>query len=316
MAKTKENKEEQLELVIEESKSEKDSANAKKEGDDTVQVTKKADVVDEDEAGKKLKEVQDRLTAADKERDELRIKNQNLQKQQSESNTRAETAEARQIRTQKEQIENFAASAEFALTSAKREYKAALEAGNSELATDLAEKISDAKFDVRKAADHKAQFENWEKQQEEIAKRPKAQEFPASVTKWMNDNPEYKTNPKFRAEADGAHATALALGYGFGSSAYIDFVDGRVKKKDEAKVVVNKEEDTRTVSAPPSRSTGESRERDSNDGEKITIPKSIMPRLEEYARINNMTPAEYAKGLKEDGNLQSFIDGTLFKERS
>ncbi len=178
-------------------------------------------------------------------------------KERQEANAKASHAEGRAATTQEEAINNALAASDEALVSHRAAYKAALEAGDSEKAVEAQEKFTEAKYLNSELKKQKVVVERWKKDQEELAKRPKETQLPPSVQAWIARNPKYNSDTDYRDEADAAHDVAIRKGYGFGSPAYIEFIDKRLEKMFPVEKLLS-ENDTKpekpiSYSAPPNR---------------------------------------------------------------
>lgn len=231
--------------------------------------------VEENDVEKKLKELQEKLTKSDEARKLSEDKASRLEKERSEANVKAQKAEGKAASTQKEAIIQALAASEDSLIVHRAAYKAALESADSDKAVEAQEKFSEAKYLNSELKKNKIAFETWEKQQEEEAKRPKEVSLPPSVQDWINKNPRYNSDQEFKIEADTAHDAAIRRGYGFGTTAYIKFIDDRLEKmfpeekldsEQDKKPGEDKNKREASYSAPPNR--GGSSEDNNNTGSK------------------------------------------------
>lgn len=263
----------------------------------------KAEKVEENDTDKKIKELQGQI---DKERAESKASRERadrLERERSEANAKAEKAEKSATISQKDAIVQALAASEEALVVHRAAYKAALEAGDSAAVVEAQEKLAEAKYansDIKKA---KGSFEQWEKQQEELAKQPKVAPQTPETTAWIGRNPRFETDAEFKSEATAAHYAAINKGYRPDSSAYFEFIDKRVaqvlgetKKQDE--VVI--EEPKKVIkeasySAPPSRGSGG--DSGSSGGKK---QYRLTAEQAEAAEFMNMTTVQYAEFLEAE----------------
>lgn len=255
---------------------------------------------------KKLKDLQDRLLKTEEDRkkeSELRKladeRSERLERESREHEDKAKRAENKAAITQKEAINQSVASSQAAIEAAEVELENALAETDAKKVVSAQKKLSQATYVHEKVKDQQAAYSVWEKQQEEAAKQPKVQQLPQSVQNWIDRNPKYKTDPDFKAEADGAHDVALKRGYAFGSSAYLNFIDSRVKQIFDTKNDEDAEEEvqTRRPSAPPNRGGSNSSD-DDNDGDDIdTRVKKVKltAAQREAAKFSGMSEVEYAK---------------------
>jgi hypothetical protein len=251
----------------------------------------------ESDAEKRVKELTEQIAKLDAEKNSANERAERLEKERAAEAAKAQGAEKKAATTQKDALYQAITSAEQAIIAQRKEYKLALEAGDSDRVVEAQEKLSEAVYVQSELKRNKAQFDQWEKQQEEAAKQPKETKLPPSVNQWIARNPKYNSDPEFKVEADSAHDAAVRYGYAFGSPAYIEFLDKRIDKifgKEDAAVADDppKKERDASYSAPPSRGSSSDV---STGGKKIY---KLTPEEREAAGFMNMTEIEYAK-LKE-----------------
>lgn len=316
MAKDKDKAQKELELEEKNKQKAEDS-----DGQEEVVVVSDEDNSDKDVKGqdieKTLKDLQDRIAKSDEERKKdqearkfAEDRAERLERERGEHEEKAKKAENRAALTQKEAIAQSLVSSQQIIESAESDLEAALGEGDAKKVVAAQKKLSEATYmnaDLRK---QKSQYDAWEKQQEELAKQPKVQQLPPSVQNWIDKNPRYKSDPEFKAEADGAHDVAVRRGYAFGSSAYLSFIDSRMKqifaedkvddKDDDDK---DDERDNKRYSAPPNRG-GSSSDDDDDDDDTDTRAKRKVYKLtaaqREAAKISNMTELQYAQFLEAE----------------
>lgn len=288
----KKDKEQQKEFELEDNKKTQDTDGAEEVVVDSVQDKQETKV--ESDAEKRVKELQDQIAKVDAEKKLAVERADRLEKERSEATTKAQQAEGKAALTQKEAINQALSSAEKSLESYRKEYKAALEAGDSDKVVEAQERLSEAVYLQSELKKNKASFEQWEKQQEEISKQPKEARLPPSVQEWVARNPKYNSDTVFKAEADSAHDAALRRGYQFGSPAYIEFIDKRIEKvfseekvKEDAAPAKKEKEDS--FSAPPSRGTSSG-----DDFSPRDVKLKISPEEAEAAELAHMSTSLYA----------------------
>ncbi len=285
----------QIDLELEDNKKAEDT-NEKTEV--IVSGKEDKDIKSENDIEKRLMELQEKLTAESAARKLADEKAARLEKESHEANAKATQAEGKAAITQKDAILNALASSEESLNTHRAAYKAALEAGDSEKAVESQEKFTEAKYLNSELKKQKVSFEQWEKQQEELAKRPKEVSLPPSVQEWINRNPKYTSDSEFKAEADSAHDSAIRRGYGFGTQAYMEFIDKRLEKIFQKNDLpsgedVKPKKDV-SYSAPPNRgSAGEGG--NTGGGKKYKLTAEQV----EAADICGMTPLQYAEALEK-----------------
>lgn len=286
------NKEIQVELELED----KDKNEQLSQNDETV--TDDASTK-EDDAQKKIKELQDQMARSDSDRKAAVERADRLEKEKTEANAKAAEAQGRAAVTQKDAINQALESSTKSLEFYRKELKSALEAGDSDKVVEYQEKLSETTYLHSEVKKNKVAYEHWEKQQEEESKRPKTASLPPSVQAWVDRNPKYNSDPEFKAEADTAHDAAIRRGYQFGSMAYIEFIDKRIEKvlgenTPVTKKVVDSDDDEepgKSFQAPPNR--GGAGNSDSGGKKVVKLSKSQR----EAAEFMGMTDVEYAKYL-------------------
>ncbi len=274
----KEAKQPELEL---DDKKKADDTDGKAEVIVTGQEDKPQVKAEENDIEKKLKELQDKLAKSDEARKLSDEKASRLEKERSEANAKAQKAEGKAASTQKDAIVQALAASEEALTIHRAAYKAALESADSDKAVEAQEKFAEAKYLNSELKKNKVAFEAWEKQQEEEAKKPKEVSLPPSVQEWINRNPRYNSDQDYKDEADAAHDVAIRKGYGFGTSAYINFIDSRLEKmfpdeklsSEQDKKPEDKDKTKKDVvyAAPPNRGSSSEENNNQSGGNKYRL---------------------------------------------
>lgn len=268
----------QVELELDDKKKTEDT-DGKTEVIITGQEDKSQVKVEENDIEKKLKELQDKLAKSDEARKLSDEKASRLEKERSEANAKAQKAEGKAASTQKDAILQALATSEESLNIHRAAYKAALESADSEKAVEAQEKFAEAKYLNSELKKNKVAFEAWEKQQEEEAKKPKEVSLPPAVQEWINKNPRYTSDQDYKDEADAAHDVALRRGYGFGTSAYIKFIDDRLQKmfpeeklaSEQDKKPEDKGKKDVAYSAPPNRGSSTEDNGSVNGGNKYRL---------------------------------------------
>lgn len=298
----KEAKQEELEL--EDKKKTKDT-----DGQEEVIVVSdedKAKVTESPDVEKTIKDLQDRMAKADEARKFAEEKSARLEKERSEANAKAERAEGKAASTQKEAIVQALAASEEALVVHRSALKAALIEGDSDKVVELQEKLAETKYLNSELKKNKVGFEQWEKQQEEQAKQQKEVTMPPAVKDWIDRNPRYRSDSEYKLEADTAHDSAIRRGYGFGSSAYLNFIDSRLKQifpekvekvEDEEELESPKKKE-QTYSAPPNRGSSGNNDRETDHSGKKVYKLTAEQR--EAAEFMNMTDIQYAQYLEAE----------------
>lgn len=299
----KEAKQEELEL--EANKKAKDT-----DGQEEVVVVNeedKAKVETPPDVEKTIKDLQDKMAEADKARKFAEDKAARLEKERAEANAKAERAEGKAASTQKEAIVQALSASEQLIESASNDYEAALVEGDVKKVVSAQKKLSEATYVNAELKKNKASFEQWEKQQEEVSKQQKEVTLPPAVQDWIDKNPRYKSDSEYKLEADTAHDAAIRRGYGFGSSAYLSFIDSRLKQifpEKVEKVIQDDEDDEppkkkeQSYSAPPNRGGGGNNDRESDHTGKKVYKLSAEQR--EAAEFMNMTDIQYAQYLEAE----------------
>ncbi len=288
----------QKELELEDNKETKDT-----DGKAEIIIDNKEDKskVEENDIEKRLKEMQEKLTKESEARKLSDEKASRLEKERQEANVKVQKAEGKAATTQKEAILQALASSDDALNVHRAAYKAALESADSDKAVEAQEKFTEAKYLNSELKKQKIAFEQWERQQEEEAKRPKEVSLPPSVQEWINRNPRYQSDNEFKIEADTAHDSAIRRGYGFGTQAYIEFIDKRLEKMFPTENLSSDKDEKPTkkdvvYSAPPNRGAGSDEQSSNQGGKKYRLTAAQV----EAAEICGMSPQEYAETLERN----------------
>lgn len=260
----------------------------------------------EDDAEKRIKELQEQMAKMDSDRKEAVDRAAKLEKDKSEATEKAVKAESRAAVTQKEAINQALTASEDSLVSHRKELKLALESGDSDKAVEMQEKLAEAKYLNSELKKTKTGFEQWEKQQEELAKQPKQPQITPAAQAWINRNPKFTTDPEYAQEAESAYALAVRRGISPDSVECFKFVDSRLKQIfPEKSVIVEEDEEEQpkkkasreaSYSAPPSRGSSSDDESTSGSRRQYKLTAAQM----EAAEFMKMTPVQYAQFLEAE----------------
>lgn len=291
----------QVELELEDDKKAKDTNGEAEVIVSDSEPEKK--VAEESDTDKKIKELQEQIEKERADRKSASERADRLEKEKTEATAKAEKAEGRAASSQKESIINALAASEEALVVHRAAYKAALESSDSQAVVDAQEKLAEAKYLNSELKKNKIGFEQWEKQQEEIAKQPK-NTMTQETQSWIDRNPRFNTDQEFKTEATSAHYAAINRGIRADSPAYFEFIDKRIAKvlgstenqEDEVVVEPKKTAKEPSYSAPPNRGGGGDRETSPNGKKQYRLTAEQA----EAADFMNMTTVQYAEYLEAE----------------
>lgn len=132
-------------------------------------------------------------------------------------------------------IANGISAQEAKRDAAQVAWKSAREAGDVDAEQKANDMLTDAKVELRVLSGQKATFDankpHQLKKAEAMEKGPPAVARPSAESqKWLDDHPEFETNPQYRADALDAHELAIAKGIPNGSTAYVTFLDSHMAR--------------------------------------------------------------------------------------
>ena len=190
-------------------------------------------------------------------------------------------------------------NAEFELEKAKREYREAYEAGDSEKLVDAQEKLNVASYKLQQISNYRPTLQAPEPAVEQPVQQVQPPRLDAKTVAWQERNTWYGTDPEMTASALGLHQKLInERGSQYaGTDEYWDAIDKTMRRRfpdyfGEDEVVKEKptsREAKPTVVAPASRS---------RSPKKIVLKQSQLA----IAKKLGLTPEQYARELMKMEN--------------
>lgn len=177
----------------------------------------------------KLTHAEERARSAEDQRDAERH-------QKDAARTEAKTAAQKQVLATEISHRNAVAAAKSAFESAQKEWDDAFDSGDKTSVRKAQEKLNDAQSMLRSAEYQNAQFDNWKKQTGGVVSNEQSR-FSKAELDWIDKNPRFNTDRKFRAGVYAAHEEAVQKGIEIDSPAYFKNVEDYLSDiglKDEA----------------------------------------------------------------------------------
>jgi hypothetical protein len=194
-------------------------------------------------------------------------------------------------------VGSFKQNAEFELEKAKREYKDAYEAGDTDRVLDAQEKLSAAQFKLQQLAGYRPTLQGVEEEVQPTQQQVQVPQPDAKTFAWQERNTWYGTDPEMTASALGLHQKLeKERGQQFvGSDEYWSAIDTTMRRRfpeyfgEESKVTegtakASRQSKPANVVAPASRSTSP---------KKIVLKQSQIA----IAKRLGLTPEQYAREL-------------------
>jgi hypothetical protein len=193
-------------------------------------------------------------------------------------------------------VGSFKQNAEFEVEKAKREYREAYEAGDSERLVDAQEKLNIASYKLQQISNYKPTVQTPEVEVEQPVQQVQTPRLDAKTVAWQERNTWYGTDPEMTASALGLHQKLInERGPQFaGSDEYWGAIDTTMRRRfpdyfgDEVAKPTSREAKP-TVVAPASRS---------RSPKKIVLKQSQIA----IARKLGLTPEQYARELMKMEN--------------
>jgi hypothetical protein len=170
-----------------------------------------------EEQKKRAGTAEERRQVAERERD-TKAKDYDTNVKQAQNNVLVEREKA---------IESALSAKTSEITGLKRELKEALDAGNTELAVDIQDKMADAKLDLRQINFEKGQLAA---HKEKVEKSKPEDHLTPATRSWIAEHPRFNTDTEYRAEAVAGHEIAVSRGIKPDSDEYFRFVEARLKR--------------------------------------------------------------------------------------
>lgn len=238
-----------------------------------------------------------------------------------------EGGEVDRIKQADEKIKTDIELADRDVKDLTRQLREAKENGELDKEMEVNDKLLDAKIKFKKLDDAKEQFETWkggrkdfwDKERKKTEKRNQqaadpdafnAADYTPKALEWIEENPQFKTDKKFRSRSVAAHYAAEAEDIKVDTPEYFEFIDQYLGKKsgataEEQEAEDDAQADTATeikpapkkadkkpakfqTQLPPSREAAGGTQRQS--GNRI---KKLTAEEREAAEISGMTNEEY-----------------------
>lgn len=256
-----------------------------------------------DGAQKKTAEAEEARRTAERERDEARARTRAaIDAQVSEREVAIETS-----------IVTFANTVD----TLKKDYKAALEAGDHDRAAEINDQLVDAKIELRTNQGRKTELKAWKDDQ--VKKREAAERaapvdplspYTPRTRAWIEKHadesgkPKFLTDRTFALKASAADSMAKAEGFAPDTDAYFDYVEKFMGLKpndnadDDDDVVIQpapkRVPPASSVAAPPSRGNGSGQQRSTTGRQTIRLTQQQRDFAETQSSLGE-TPAERVK---------------------
>lgn len=259
-----------------------------------------------------LRAREDRDAASNQERSRIQEHNRQLQEANQRYQEETQRAQSEALDSRRSEIDSGIAAAQAEVESARRQYKASLEAGDFEGASEANVKVNEAAsslvylkhrkadFDVpgqRPIVNPQGRVEATQNQQPQATQGDPTeryiQEKSPRTGAWLRKHMECVTDPRSNKRAVAAHFEAEAEGYVQDTDAYFDFLDKKLGFSQPApRAAEEPRRSPATKPAPPaapvSRETPRSQELGNS---RIYLTKGEL----ETADALGITPAEYGK---------------------
>jgi hypothetical protein len=188
-------------------------------------------------------------------------------------------------------------NAEFAVEKAKREYREAYEAGDSERLADAQEKLSNASYKLQQITEYRPTLQAPEPEVQQPLQQVQPPRLDAKTVAWQERNTWYGSDPEMTAAALGLHQKLInerGAQYA-GTDEYWGAVDTTMRRRfpdyfgEEVAKPASRESKPPTVVAPASRS---------RSAKKIVLTKSQLA----IAKKFGLTPEQYAREVMKTEN--------------
>lgn len=284
----------------------------KKESPARVETVEAREPEPEDEGEVQLRK---QLEEANRQVAETRLREQDAERRRQHAERSLHQVQQTSEQAQYDAILNAIGASQEAASSAKAEYRRAIEANEWDAATDAQERMTEAKTRLVQLEDGKAAYEM---RLEQIKNQPQQQQRQPTVTEfierndqfmpaekdWLKKHPEVLTDPRKYTALQ--HHYYDAVKHGRGSEAYFDHLETALGYRQSDERQPQRQQRASSVQAPPSR------EVPSISGGHTSPTRITLSAAErEHAKISGVTELEYAKGKvemekrKANGNLQT-----------
>lgn len=261
---------------------------------------------------KLIEDLKSKLSHAEKNAETAIEERDAERREKDEARNQAKTASQRQVQSQKDAIRSALTAAKNGFETAQKKWDDAYDAGDKNKLREAQIELNDAQGMLRGAEYQSDQFAAWEKKTGGVVST-EGSRFTPKEQAWIDKNPKFNTDRKFRAATYAAHEEAVQKGIVIDSQEYFDNLEdylkdlglkGEVEKKedpekrDEKKDETEKKTETKksgkqasSDAVPPGGASGSS----SGGGKKLTF--TMTPEHREAAAI--CYPELHRKSPKE-----------------
>lgn len=163
------------------------------------------------------------------ERERLRAEAAERQSQEYSQKLSAESTE--RVRAQGDSIESRIAAKQAEADRLKREIKEAHENGKFDEYAELVADYGIAKQDIKGYENYKSQLAAQEEARTQAIQNDPLAKYSPKERKWINEHPEFLSDPRFQAKVTNAHYEALADGVKTNTDEYFDYINDVIDPK-------------------------------------------------------------------------------------
>lgn len=184
-------------------------------------------------------------------------------RQKDDARSKFKNAAERNVETTETSIKNGLEAAKSRFESAQKDWDDAYDSGDKEKLRTASIKLNDAQAVLRGAEYQTEQFSNWKKSGGGVVD-PNSSRFSPKEQEWIDKNPRFNTDRKFRAAVYAAHEEAVNKGIVIDSVEYFDNVEDYLKDVGLKGVVQKKDPVEEEVEAPKKEETKKSEKKASS----------------------------------------------------
>lgn len=173
---------------------------------------------------KLIEELQSKLSHAETAAKEALEQRDAERREKDLARNQVKTAAEKQIEASENALHNALTAAKSNFESAQREWDDAYDAGDKQRLRDAQIKLNDAQAHLRGAEYQNNQFAEWKKSGGAVVSSDGSR-FTKKEQEWIDKNPRFNTDRKFRAAVYAAHEEAVSKGIEIDSNDYFDNIE-------------------------------------------------------------------------------------------
>lgn len=174
---------------------------------------------------KLINELTGKLTESERRAEQAEASRDSERSQRDSARKDASTAAEKQVLAQEELVKSKVSTAKSKLETAEKEFDDAYDSGDKEKVREATKKMNRAQIELGAAEYNETAFKNWKEGQKNVVSSSGSR-FTPKEQSWIDKNPRFNTDRKFKAAVYAADEEARQKGIEIDSDAYFEHIEG------------------------------------------------------------------------------------------